>query len=147
MINIAKHNKGLRLLAVLFNCIDIFETESFIDIYTSVDIYPKYKDKIYLLYKAPIYDRCLLSKIEQHKNFIESKYIVIDSILYILFIFIILKDKQLYYDYIKSIGGSGVSQIEMFEVFVFWKKYIDKKFYSCYYCEKCENVLMTKGTK
>lgn len=144
MIDFTKYNKGLRLLAALFNDITIFETKSFKDIYTSVDCIPDIGDRVYLLYDNSLYDSYVINNLKNHKNFIEAKLIEVEEKWFYLFIFAIDKDKQLYYNYIKTIGGSGVNRKEMLDIFVLWKKYLDKDFYECYNIENVKQCLVTK---
>ena len=144
MIDFTKHNKGLRLLAALFNDITIFETNSFQDIYTSVDFIPDTEDRVYLLYDNSLYDNYIINNLKNHKTFIETKLVEIKGKWFNLYVFAIDKEKQLYYNYIKTIGGSGINNIEMLDIFVLWKKYLNKDFYECYYIENVKQCLVTK---
>ena len=144
MIDFTKHNKGLRLLAALFNDITIFETETFQDIYTSVDFIPESEDRVYLLYSNPLYDEYIINNLTNHKEFIETKLVEIDNKWFTLYIFSVVKEKQLYYNYIKAIGSSGVNRVEMLDVFVLWKEYLNNSFYECYNIWSVKQCLVTK---
>ena len=97
------------------------------------------------LWQRPFsHDEYIINNLTNHKEFIETKLVEIDNKWFTLYIFSVAKEKQLYYNYIKAIGGSGVNQVEMLDVFVLWKEYLNNSFYECYNIWSVKQCLVTK---
>lgn len=145
-MDFSKYNKGLHVFATLIcNNIDIFNTNSFINLYTDCDIYNNIGSCIYLLYDNKLYDNYIINLLRSSSSYFKDAVITINKISYHLFIFKINKDKLDLYNRIKYTGSVMLTKNEILETCVLWKKYLDDSFIEMFNFWTCEQCLKTKG--
>lgn len=145
-MDFSKYNKGLHVFATLIcNNIDIFNTNSFINLYTDCDIYNNIGSCIYLLYDDKLYDNYIINLLRSSSSYFKDVVIIINKISYHLFIFKINKDKLDLYNRIKYTGSVMLTKNEILETCILWKKYLDDSFIEMFNFWTCEQCLKTKG--
>lgn len=143
-LNLSTKNEGLRLLTVLFSdSAKIYETECFIDIYTSIDIMPWLDKHIFLLYSYNFYDDYIKGLLRNNKYFLYEYTVCFEKKMYYLFVFRVNNVDS--FSNMKLIGSRLISKKQFLDIFITWKEYLDKDFYELYNVDKCENVLKMKG--
>lgn len=139
-------NKGLRLLATLFTSnVDIFKTDSFIDIYTSVDIFTYLKNHLFLLYDDTLYDEYIKSALRDNNNFLYEYIVCYENRKYYLYIFNVPSSSRTLYNGLLTIGSRAMTDLDFFNTFLLWQEYLSKEFYELHYIDKCEKCLKIKG--
>lgn len=145
-MDFSKYNKGLHIFATLIcNNVDIFNTESFIDLYTDCDRFSMLKNCIYLLYDTKLYDQYIFSLLRSSSSYFKEVTIFINEKSYYLFIFKISKEKLDLYNRIKQVGSLMLTKDEMINTCILWKKYLDNSFIEMFNFWTCEQCLKIKG--
>lgn len=145
MIDFNKHNKGLLVLATLI-CVnaDVFNTDTFVDLYTECDKC-FIKDAVYLLYTNKLYDEYIKSLLRSSPCYFNERIVEIDKKSYSLFIFKVKKEDSITFNEVKKVGSLMLTENTKIKVCIFWKKYLDDSFIDLFNFWTCEQLLKLKG--
>lgn len=145
-MDLSKYNKGLPLLATLFNLNpDVFNTNTFIDIYTKCDKYSAFENSIFLVYSLELRDQYIIHLLKKNKYFFKVDIINIENKYMCVYIFTIDNTKVTTYSEITKVGSTMLGKDFITRLCITWKKYLDDYFYKYLNVWTCEQCLQTKA--